>query len=236
MGSKARLSKYLLPIILENRSEKQHYVEPFAGECNLISEVKGKRIANDIHSELMAMWKELLKGWRPKYYSKEEYSIIKANKNLFPAHEVGWVGFNCSYGGKYFAGYAGKTKTKEGYRDYQTEALNNVLKQVKKLKGTVLKNELYYDLEIPKNSIVYCDPPYKNTTGYDFSFDHAFFWDWVKEKTLEGHLVFVSEYSAPKEFLNIWSKELNSSLSANGVFGGNKKSKEKLFIYDSLLD
>lgn len=36
MGSKRRIAKDILPIILENRKENQFYVEPFVGGCNLI--------------------------------------------------------------------------------------------------------------------------------------------------------------------------------------------------------
>jgi DNA adenine methylase len=48
MGSKAKFSKEILPIILKDRTAEQWYVEPFAGGMNMICEVGGKRIANDI--------------------------------------------------------------------------------------------------------------------------------------------------------------------------------------------
>ncbi|PJC56904.1 hypothetical protein CO024_00620, partial [Candidatus Gracilibacteria bacterium CG_4_9_14_0_2_um_filter_38_7] len=44
-----------------------------------------------------------------------------------------------------------------------------------------------------------------------------------------GHSVFVSEYSAPDDFECVWEKKVKSSLSANGVCGGNKGSVERLF-------
>lgn len=40
MGSKKRISKYILPIITNNLSKGRYYVEPFCGGCNIISEVK----------------------------------------------------------------------------------------------------------------------------------------------------------------------------------------------------
>jgi DNA adenine methylase len=232
MGSKSRFSKELLSIILKDRTPEQWYVEPFAGGMNMICEVQGNRIANDIHYPLIQMWVELVSGWFPKKITKVEYSDISKNQSKYPAYLVGWVGFNCSYSGKWFGGFAGETKTKIGtIRDYQTEALNNVAKQVVKMKGVMFFNKPYYELELPPNSIVYCDPPYEGTTKYKDTnnFVHGLFWDWVRNISKQGHTVFVSEYNAPDDFVCLWEKEVKSSLSANGRTGGNKVSKEKLF-------
>lgn len=230
MGGKAKLAKEILPIILKDRQLNQYYVEPFCGGCNMIDKVKGNRIANDIHSYLIPMWKQLVNdNWIPDKINKEEYNHIRDNKHSYPNWLVGWVGFNCSYGGKYFGGFAGETKTKLGIvRDYQQEAINNVLKQIDNLKCVEFKNNSYNTLLIPDNSIVYCDPPYANTTKYSDSFSHMHFWAWIRYIS-EKHTVYVSEYSAPADFECIWSKEVKSSLSANGKIGGSKSSVEKLF-------
>lgn len=74
MGSKARFTREILPIILKDRKPEQWYVEPFAGGMNAICEVQGNRIANDIHYYLIQMWRELVSGWIPKKITKEEYS------------------------------------------------------------------------------------------------------------------------------------------------------------------
>jgi len=232
MGSKNRIAKEILPIILKDRKEDQWYVEPMAGGMNSICEVEGNRIANDLHFNLIEMWKRLVIGWTPENIEKEAYKEIRINKNQYEPCLVGWVGFNCSYSGKWFGGFAGKTKTKIGtIRDYQAEAIKNVTKQVDKMQGVVFKNRPYYELEFPINSIIYCDPPYEGTTKYKDDFNHNDFWQWCREKTKEGHSVFISEYNAPKDFECIWKKQVSSSLSANGKIGGNKISIEKLFIY-----
>ena len=230
MGSKARFTKEILPIVLKDRTADQWYVEPFAGGMNMICEVDGKRIANDINVYLVEMWKQLCNGWMPHKIDKETYNFVRDHKNEFNDHWVGWVGFNCSYSGKWFGGFAGETKTKIGtVRDYQTEAINNVAKQVEKMKGVIFQNKPYYELELPPNSIVYCDPPYEGTTKYANDFDHNLFWNWVRNISKQGHTVFVSEYNAPSDFECVWEKEAKSSLSANGIIGGNKVSVEKLF-------
>ena len=230
MGSKARFSKEILLIILKNRKIGQWYVEPFAGGMNMICNVDGNRIANDVHLDLIEMWKELVKGWSPNKITRNEYLDVKQNQNNYLSCFVGWVGFNCSYSGKWFGGFAGETKTKIGtIRDYQAEAISNVTRQAKKLENVIFQNNSYHELELPPNSIVYCDPPYEGTTQYNNSFDHNLFWNWVRDISKNGHVVYVSEYNAPEDFECVWSKVAKSSLSANGKIGGSKQSVEKLF-------
>ena len=55
MGSKWRIAKHILPIILEGRKDGQYYVEPFCGGCNIIDKVPGNRIANDGNPYLIAL-------------------------------------------------------------------------------------------------------------------------------------------------------------------------------------
>jgi DNA adenine methylase len=236
MGSKARFAKELLPVILKDRKDGQWYVEPFAGGMNIIANVDGNRLANDIHPYLIAMWKALVSGWiPPEYVSREHWHEVKKNKEVYPDYYVGWVGFNCSYSGKWFDAYAGKTKTKNGnIRDYQFESKKNVSKQTPNMIGVVFSNSSYSNFEIPENSIVYCDPPYKNVRGYKDKIDHDDFWDWVRKLVKQGHTVFVSEYAAPDDFECIWQKNTKSSISANGVTGGSRSSVEKLFIKGEL--
>lgn len=232
MGSKNRFAKYILPIILDKReSLDQTYIEPFAGGMNTIDKVEGKRIANDIHFYLIEMWRKLIDGWIPGKYTKEEHKHIRENKESYDPHIVGWVGFNCSYSGVYFGGFAGETKTKTGIiRDYQSEAINNVMVQVPKMKGVVLKNKSYINLTIPEKSIIYCDPPYENTSKYKVSnFNPTEFWEWCRTKKKEGHIIYISEYNAPDDFKCVWEKDVKSSLSANGKSGGSKGSTERLF-------
>ena len=231
MGSKARIAKYILPIILKDREPRQYYVEPFVGGANMIDKVGGLRIGGEFNKYIANMWIELEKGWIPKNnYTKQEYDFIKNNKNNCLC-ETGYVGICCSYSGKWFGGFAGKVTTKQGIRDYQDEAHRNLLNQVENIKGIQFKHSSYDELEIPNNSIIYCDPPYDGTTQYKDSFDSSKFWQWCREKAKQGHEIFISEYNAPDDFVCLWQQEVKSSLSANGIAGGNKVSVEKLFTY-----
>ena len=153
MGSKNKLAKELLPIILLNRKLNQWYVEPFVGGCNIITKVDGNKIGNDIHYYLIQMFKEIQKGWiPPDNISKDKYIEIKNNKEKYPPYLVGFVGFGCSYSGKWFGGYANNNGKPRNYAD---ESKRNILKQIDKLKEIVFTNVNYWDMSIPSHSNIY---------------------------------------------------------------------------------
>lgn len=229
MGSKNRIAKELIPIITKDLKPDQYYVEPFVGGCNMIDKVNHiLKIGADNNRYLIAMWKELQNGWIPPMkVSKEEYEDVKAdykiNGSKFPDYLKGYVGFNCAFRGVEFTGYKG-SYTK---RDYIAEAYKNVIKQVPDIMGIDFYSESYDSLIIPNNSIIYCDPPYTNTSKYNKEeFNSAEFWQWCRDKVTEGHKVFVSEYNAPDDFICIWEKEISSNLGSS-----SKTAKEKLFVH-----
>lgn len=225
MGSKARISKRILEII---PTEGRNYVEPFAGGMNMMSSVlnASSRWANDSNSYVIAMFEALLSGWVPPKISKEQHNDLR--KLSGEDKLIGWAGTACSFSGAWFGGYAGVVKTKDGIRDYQAEAWRNVEKQISSLNGVIFSSVSYEDMDIPDGSLVYCDPPYANTTGYKDKFNSKSFWRWAKR--LSRHCdVYVSEYVAPDYAHKILTIPIKSSLSANGNSGGCKNYTEKLF-------
>lgn len=239
MGSKSRIAKHILPIILDGRKDGQYYVEPFCGGCNMIDKVPGNRIANDSNPYLIAMWEALSWGWDPpKIIDREYYRDVREcynqNTDVYPMHYMGWVGFVGSYNGRFFdGGYAGHSvmNAAGGARDYIGEASRNILAQVPLMKGVQFTNRSYADMSIPPNSIIYCDPPYAGVKKYSYSIDHENFWGWCREKVAEGHEVFVSEYNAPDDFVCIWDQELKTTMNPCTT----KRAVEKLFIHKSQL-
>ncbi len=229
MGSKNRHSKDLLSIILKDRKDNQYYIEPFMGGCNLIDKVDGNRIGNDIHYYLVELFKAISLSWiPPDFVSNEEYNEIRLNKDKFAPELVGFVGFGCSYSGKWFGGYARGNDNKGNPRNYTLESKKNILGQAESLKNVQFYNKNYWELEIPANSIIYCDPPYQGTTKYKDKFDHVKFWDWCRLMSISGHNVYISEYNAPDDFECLWSKEVFNSLTKET---GSKVGIEKLFKY-----
>lgn len=239
MGSKARIAKHILPIILKDRKPAQWYVEPFVGGANTITRVDGNRLGSDVNKYLIAMFQGLQDGcFREFDHSKAHYDLVRTEYNNgtnfnFTDFYIGYVGFMASANGRFFeGGYSGKSNTKVGtVRDYIDESIRGMEKHIPKLSGIEFTCDHYLDLDIPDNSIIYCDIPYKDTKQYAFSRDFMYdvFWDWCRSMAKQGHTIFVSEYVAPDDFICVWEQEVKSSLGANGVAGGSKKSTEKLF-------
>lgn len=241
MGSKNRIAKDILPVILKNRKPNQWYVEPFVGGCNSIDKVEGNRIGNDSHEYLIAYLKGLSEGiMPPEYVSEEDYAYVRLNKDS-NKYLTGYIGFSFSFGAKWFGGYRRDIKgTKEvsslkliNEQKQSKSSYNSAVKQSEKIRGVKFYNCSYDSLYIPKNSIIYCDPPYYGTTQYKDKFDSLKFWDWVRLMVKEGHYVYVSEYNAPNDFECIWMSEIGSNLDRQG----NKRSiaVEKLFVHKSQL-
>lgn len=142
--------------------------------------------------------------------------------------QYGFVGFAMSFGGKWFGGYRRDTS---GKRDYVAECKRSSEKEFPKLVGVEFHHCSYDQLDIPHNSIIYCDPPYANTQGYSTgAFDHQKFWDWVRGEVSSDHKVFVSEYTAPDDFECVWSKSVNNTLDRDT---GAKSAVERLFVHKS---
>jgi len=222
MGSKNKIAKHLLPVMKEHRTPEMTWVEPFVGGANMIDKVGGKRIGNDSHKHLIALHKALQMGWiPPTEISKETYYKVKNNQENYSDELIGFVGFLCSFGGKWWGGYAANSKGD----NYAARGSRVLTKQANDLRGIEFTCGSYLNMEIPPNSLIYCDPPYEGTTAYKGGFDHNAFWQWCREKANEGHKVFISEYKAPADFTCLKTVEHKTILDKNSQY----KRVEKLF-------
>lgn len=240
MGSKSRISNHILPIILKDRKPDQFYVEPFVGGCNSIDKVDNPRIASDKNKYIIAMWKGLQENRnRPRDIPKELYSLARDVYNgketsfnhLMEMDDfmVGWIGWMGSYNGRFFdGGYSGHCVGKSK-RNYINEQIRNTERQIDKIKGIEFRHCSYNELDIPDNSIIYCDIPYQNTKQYSVSknFNYDNFWEWCRVMTIKGHQVFISEYNAPDDFESIWQMETTNSMNTTITY----KPIEKLFKF-----
>lgn len=230
MGSKNRIAKYLLPFLTKYLTKDRWYVEPFAGGMNMIDKINHpNRIANDVNEYLIELWKYLQDGGTlPQFISKEEYYKVKADKQNYPKWYVGHIGFNCSRLGMFFNCYV----YEQNGRNYQLEHINNIMNQVPLLNGVSFVCYPYYELPIPQNSVVYCDPPYNNTRKYRNGVNHEYFWQWCRDKTQLGCDVLISGYDAPTDFVCVWQLVHNKAISIHKT----TESIEKLFVHESIAD
>jgi len=235
MGSKNRIAKHLLPIILKDRKEGQWYVEPFVGGANMIDKVEGNRIGADFNNYVIEALKLIRDGYTPKNNSEfTEADYAKAagryRDGLMLSQLECYALIAFSFGAKWLGGWSRGKNSKGDHRDYVSEQHKASEKQRPLLQGLELISSSYGKLDIPPQSIVYCDPPYQGTTGYKDKFNHDDFWQWCRDKAKEGHNVFISEYNAPDDFVCVWQQELNVSVAKNGK---HKKATEKLFVHSS---
>ncbi len=101
MGSKAKITKYIVPIIQRKIDESgaRYYVEPFAGGCNVIDKIKAEyRIASDSNKYLIALFQHLQDGGElPEHITREEYNkareAYRTGDNSMRAWYIGAVGF-----------------------------------------------------------------------------------------------------------------------------------------------
>ena len=226
MGGKSRISKQIAEVLNSDIDKDTPFVSLFCGSCAIESKVQADvKILNDKHPYLIAMWQALQNGWTPPdVVTKEEYYRVKANMDENPAL-AGFVGFGCSFGGKWWGGYA---KDKRG-DDYCGQAKRGLLKDLVGIQSATFTCLDYHDVEIPDGAVVYCDPPYANTTGYTVGqFDTDEFWNYMRQLSKRCD-VYISEESAPDDFECIWSKEKVRTLEKNDNVGRVKV--EKLFKY-----
>lgn len=232
VGSKSRVAKDISSIINNIIQEQQisTYIEPFVGGGNLIQHIVcDNKFGYDNNEYLIEFWKQIQNGWNPLndiVMTKDFYTDVRNNPNLYPKHIVALCGFCATYNAKWFGGYAGIVHTKIGTdRNYYNEAVRNVLKQRNNIMDVIYDCKSYEDISV-SNALIYCDPPYEGTTKYKDGFDHKAYWNWVREMS-KNNIVLCSEYNAPDDFECIWTKQLTTTLdNASRI-----KTTEKLFKY-----
>jgi len=229
LGGKSRISNQISEILNKYTKDRTFY-SLFCGSSSIESKIIAKEVVlNDFHPYLIEMFLDLQKGRDfPENVSEEEYKRVKENKDLDKGLSS-FIGFGCSFGGKWWGGYARQTKG----LNYAKTCKNSLAKKMKTLSGAKFNNLDYREVEIKNDSVIYCDPPYKGTTGYSNSsdFSHDDFWEYMR-KLSENNMVFISEINAPEDFVPIWTKDFTRNLDAKVVF----TSTEKLFIHKSKVD
>jgi len=224
LGGKFRIAKTIVPIMESFRTPGSVWVEPFMGSCNTLALASGDRIGNDIDYELVSLYQKCTnEGYQPpENVDKDFYLKVKENPLDYPPELRAFISIGCSFAGLKWGTFASNKKGES----YSQQARNSLSRKSKLLKGTKFYSKSYQDLDIPPKSIIYCDPPYEGSAGYTVSFDSVKFWNWAVNKSLEGHIVWVSEYSCPLDIEPHWSLSTVSTLAQYK----QKKVIEKLYL------
>ena len=226
LGGKFRLSKQIASIVNAERGGRRFW-EPFCGGLNVSPHLAahGHGLISDACRPLVALYKAVQRGWDPpSVVSESEYAAARALPDDDPMKA--FVGFGCSFGGKWFAGYA---RSGDGKRNYADEARRSLLRDVPRIANCriVCLDFLAIQPRRDADLVIYCDPPYANTTAYAGApaFDSAAFWDLVRGWERYGVPVFVSEYECPIPSRVVWERRHKSSVARTTVL----ETTERLF-------
>ena len=207
MGGKHRLAKHIAPYIHARLGDRV-YVEPFCGALNVAAKVKARRM---VLNDLAPCLTELFAGVRdgsialPDAVSEEEYAAYKAEARAGRHTPLGtFAGFGASFSGIFFGSYAKSSDS----RCYPAEAARGLRRKITALGDAEIEWTAldYRDLALASPSLIYCDPPYADTSGYSATgggFDSEAFWDQCRAWARDGHIVLVSEETAPPDITEI---------------------------------
>lgn len=216
LGGKSRLGKTLAEVI--QGYDPRHYHEPFCGMFSVGKHVQcARRTACDIHPDLILFLKAVRDGWEPPTsVSEADYKRLQTAP---PSALRGFVGFGCSFYGRFFEGFARDARG----TNYAAVAKRSLSELVPFIKGVEFTCAPYSDYTGDAD-VIYCDPPYRGTTSYSHSFNHDMFWDWVRA---QSRVVLVSEYTAPKDFVAVWQRSVTTLMRDKRGTGCERV--EKLF-------
>ena len=229
LGGKAKLGKRIARVLNALRGDRDYY-EPFVGAANVLRWVEPaeRRFASDAHPELIELLKAIRDGWEPpSTISEAQYAAAKRGEITGALRA--FIGFGCSFGGKWFGGYARGNAN----RNYASNARNSLLsraRQLAKARFACRPFEMAFERKT-ECALIYCDPPYANTTGYSAIevFDIGNFWDKVTIASC-AHLVVVSEYQAPPAFRCILEFQTKTDIRTRR---GKEPRIERLFVHKS---
>lgn len=198
----------------------KRFVDVFCGGGAVSAHVGETRpdlalVCNDLHPAAVAVLRGAAhEGFvPPATLTEAEYADLRA---LAATGEVsaliGFAGFGCSHGGKYYGGYARSTesKTDQKFRDRIGAAGRALMRDALHLARADFRCLDFEDLPgaigVEPGDVWYADKEYEGTTGYKGvpKFDHPRFWRWAAELS-EIVPVLVSEFAAPAGWRKIWS-------------------------------
>ena len=220
LGGKSRHGEEIARIIRSKRRFQNQIIrEPFCGACWVSQYLNSPLICSDVFLPIIQLHLAIQQGWKPPdHITEEEYEELHQEwQEGRDGPLIAFAGFACSWGAKWWGGYCNTDD-----RDYGYESKISLLNKHRHLKDAIFEHRNYQNLN-PINEIIYCDPPYANTTEYTDNFDSKQFWEIMRQWS-QTNTVLISEYIAPSDFICVWEIEHFS------IHGSDAKTtKERLF-------
>lgn len=237
MGGKQRLAKYLCSAMLAHCGGREVYWEPFLGGGSVFAATApyfSSAIGSDVHPDLILLWGTLLEGWEPpSVLSEGEWQALR---DADPSPLRAFAGFGCSFGGRWFEGYA------RGTEDFAGETRRSLLRKIGAISGCPQVSFLrmsYAQVAPREGTVLYCDPPYNTTSVPTYRRRHmgaaefvsSEFWEKCREWAAGGCPVFVSEYECPvAEAKCVFEAPQNLEVKGRGKSHGEKRVERLWYL------
>lgn len=229
-GSKVKLLNQILPLF---DYTKNHFVDLFCGGGSVYINVLDKYqsiVANDVINDLIGIHKNLCENPASFIEKVKELSNTKKEQKLYlelrksfnkekSPEKLFALMLGCTNNMMRFnlRGEFNQTWGQREFNDKTKEKLEAFTKELSLYKDKInYQSKNFYEIELKKHSMVYCDPPYTNTeAGYNA------FWSVELEKRLYNFI-----------------KELDKnghSFALSGLLGEHKNNKRSEII-DKLIE
>lgn len=229
-GGKSAIAKEIAPIIA---SAGGFVWEPFCGGLSVTRELARLGcdvLASDVNPSLIALYRSDPYDL-PDRITEREYQAARLLPDDNPLKA--FIGYGCSFGARYFAGYARKRYARKPGVISPEANFAAIAKKALAAKLVDCKNVEFLHADFNAinpfscNWTIYCDPPYANTTqGHGVMFDTAAFYRNCAQWSRNGATVFISEYAEPPIDCNlVWQKEVQPIIMRK--YG--QKRQEKLW-------
>jgi hypothetical protein len=191
LGGKSRIARQLVEAMGADVAGRDVW-EPFCGGLSMtraLEQVGARVRPSDANAALIALYRAVAAGWvPPETVSEAERDAALDLPDSDPMKAFCRIG--CGFAGNWASGYA-----RDGARNFAQEA--------KRALSRDCPGRTFFCVDFlaveprPINATIYCDPPYRGTTGYRTgAFDHALFDSRVRAWA-QWQPVYVSEYDFP---------------------------------------
>jgi DNA adenine methylase len=234
-GGKTMVGRHIARIIQRtlDKYPDRTYFEPFVGAGGVLRHIKAKKVRIcDGLADTTRFWNALLHNdWLPPKRQVTESEFLRQKKQK-PSAMRFYVGHQFSFGGQFFHGFIKNS----GKTPWLGIKLLRDKVQANTGRVSVCTNR-DYQRHSPRNMIIYCDPPYRGTTGYTGrgDFDHTKFWALMEEWS-KHNIVFVSETKAPRGWSTVWSraiKVVGGNFQNGRMIDNTLERRERLFVHKS---
>lgn len=212
-GNKNRLLKHIIPLLLVGKEAtgSDTLYDPFMGGGSVSMHAPFRyKFASDFDPTIIAFYNKLIQDgidWLPdKIPEHLKYNFMDIEKSD-PALFFYLTNFFSFKQNRKIDSHL-YTEVVDQYGNVVNtvdRVRRNISIELPLLRGiTDISCKSYDMVDYSDNSVVYMDPPYRNTSDYYINkitggFDHDAFWDFVRDLSKRCFVV-VSEYSAPCDF------------------------------------